>query len=183
MPIANKFLWVDLFSNKNETDMTILATLKANQLFSTLNARELKYLAHTVHVRSYEPGEAIFKQYEKGIGGYMIAKGGVEIKVTPLDKPDGEILITTLTAGHFFGELALIDADSKRSASAYAHGPTTLIGFFKPDLLEIMERRPETGVKILFQLAKVLGKRLNETTDLITNLKNHTETGDGKKPS
>ena len=36
--------------------------------------------------------------------------------------------------------------------------------------LEIMERKPETGVKILFSLAKVLGRRLNETTEMITSL-------------
>lgn len=170
MAVTNKFLWLDLFSRKSESQITILSTLKSNQLFVKLTSRELAYVSKTVHVRAYEPGEVIFEQYEKGLGMYMIAKGAVDIKLRPTDKAENEILVTTLGPGSFFGELALIDTDNKRTASAYSQGPTTLIGFFKPDLLEIMERKPETGVKILFQLSKVLGRRLNETTDLITHL-------------
>lgn len=170
MSATNKFLWLDLFSRKSESEITVLSTLKTNQLFLKLTNRELRYVAKTVHVRTYEPTESIFQQYEKGLGMYMIAKGAVDIKLRVSEKTESEIVVTTLGPGSFFGELALIDTDNKRSASAYAQGPTTLIGFFKPDLLEIMERKPETGVKILFQLSKVLGRRLNETTDLIGTL-------------
>lgn len=170
MSVTNKFLWLDLFSRKSESEITILSTLKTNQLFTKLTPRELNYVAKIVHVRTYEPSEVIFEQYEKGLGMYMIAKGSVEIKIRGKEKHDEQVLVTTLHAGSFLGELALVDTDNKRTASAYALGPTMLIGFFKPDLLEIMERKPETGVKILFQLAKVLGRRLNETTDLITTL-------------
>jgi CRP-like cAMP-binding protein len=169
-PTTNKFLWLDLFSRKSDSDITILSTLKSNQLFVKLTPRELAYVSKIVHVRNYEPGETVFEQYEKGLGMYMIAKGAVDIKLRGTEKSDEEILVTSLAAGSFFGELALIDTDNKRSASVYAQGPTTLIGFFKPDLLEIMERKPETGVKILFQLSKVLGRRLQETTEVISQL-------------
>jgi CRP/FNR family cyclic AMP-dependent transcriptional regulator len=178
---TNKYIWLDLFSRKNEAEITILSTLKTNQLFSQLTNRELTYVSKTVHVRHYEPGETVFQQYEKGLGMYMIAKGGVEIKIRAADNSDQEALVTTLGSGSFFGELALVDTENKRTASAYAQGPTTLIGFFKPDLLEIMERKPETGVKILFQLSRVLGRRLNETTELISKL--HRERENSKKAS
>ncbi len=167
----NKFLWLDLFSQKNDSEITVLSTLRSNLLFAKLSARELNYVSKVVHVRTYEPGEVIFSQYEKGLGMYMIAKGAVEIKIRASDKGESEVVVTTLDAGTFFGELALIDNDNKRTASAYALGPTTLIGFFKPDLLDIMERRPQTGVKILYQLSRVLGRRLSETTELISHLK------------
>lgn len=167
---TNKFLWLDLFSRKSESEITVLSTLKSNQLFSKLTPRELSYVGKTVHVRTYEPGEIVFEQYEKGLGMYMIAKGAIDIKIRGGEKNEQELHVTTLGAGSFFGELALIDTDNKRSASAYAQGPTMLIGFFKPDLLEIMERKPETGVKILFQLSKVLGRRLSETTEVISHL-------------
>ncbi|MEW6058118.1 MAG: cyclic nucleotide-binding domain-containing protein [Bdellovibrionota bacterium] len=166
----NKFLWLDLFSRKSETEITVLSTLKSNQLFARLTPRELQYVSRFVHLRNYEPGETIFKQYEKGLGMYMIAKGAVDIRVRTNDNLQDEMLVTTLGAGSFLGELALIDTDNKRTASAYAQGPTILVGFFKPDLLEIMERKPETGVKVLFSLSRVLGKRLNETTELITKI-------------
>src|SRR5262245_4656436 len=134
MAPTNKFLWLDLFSRKNESDITILSTLKSNQLFVKLTPRELNYVSQIVHVRTYEPGETVFEQYEKGLGMYMIAKGAVDIKVQAGgDKSEPPVLVTTLNPGSFFGELALIDNDNKRTASAYAQGPTILIGFFKPD--------------------------------------------------
>ena len=53
-----------------------------------------------------------------------------------------------------------------------------LIGFFKPDLEDILERNPAMGVKILFQLSSVLGRRLLETTERITLLKSRKEAKD-----
>lgn len=166
---VNKYLWLDLFSRKSESEVTILTTLKSNQLFGTLTNRELGYLSKLVHLRNYEPGEVVFSQFEKGLGMYMIAKGSVEIRAHKPHSPD-EVPVTTLEAGSFFGELALIDPNNKRSASAYAIGPTVLIGFFKPDLMEIIDRKPATGVKILLSLSKVLGRRLYETTEALTVL-------------
>ena len=46
-----------------------------------------------------------------------------------------------------------------------------LVGFFKPDLLEVLERSSDTGVKVVFRLAEFLGRRLKETTDKISQLK------------
>ena len=46
-----------------------------------------------------------------------------------------------------------------------------MIGFFKPDLMEILERSPATGIKITFRLAEVLGKRLKETTEKVSDLR------------
>ena len=102
---------------------------------------------------------------------YIIANGTVEIRVRPHWNPDTEMLVTTLRTGSFFGELALVDRDNKRTATAVALRPTTLIGFFKPDLLEIVDRQPTMGVKILYSLSKVLGRRLAETTELITAIR------------
>ena len=166
---GEKFLWTDFFSKKSEEEVTVLSTLKANKLFKHLTNREIQYVSKVVHMRRYEPSDRIFAQYEKGLGMYMIAKGAVEIRLkTPnAEKSDPETTVAELSEGSFFGELALIDDNDRRSASAYAKGPTTLIGFFKPDLMEIIERRPELGVKILLQLAKVLGKRLTETIEQI----------------
>src|SRR4051812_5170515 len=99
MSATNKFLWIDLFSRKSESEITVLSTLKSNQLFTKLTPRELSYVSKIVHTRTYEPGEPVFKQYEKGLGMYMIAKGAVEIKVRSPDNPDSEILVTTLEVG------------------------------------------------------------------------------------
>ncbi len=167
------FLWADLFSKRKDTDLTLLSTLKNNLLFSKLKRKEIAYVSKYVHVRHYDPNEIIFAQNEKGLGLYIIVKGSVDVKMKPNEKASEEVSIQTLSAGGFFGELALVDQDARRTASAYANSNTILIGFFKPDLMEILERKPETGVKILYQLSIVLGKRLSETTEAYTELQHN----------
>lgn len=164
MGAHSHFLWTDLFRRDNSAQRNLTNILKDNVLFRTLTPRELQYLANLVYERVYQPNEPIFQQNDRGLGMYLIAKGQVAIK-SPT--PDGEILVTTLKEGSFFGEIALVDPDNLRSASAVAAERCMIVGFFKPDLMEILERKPAMGVKILFQLSTVLGKRLLETTEKV----------------
>ncbi|MBI2711442.1 MAG: cyclic nucleotide-binding domain-containing protein [Bdellovibrio sp.] len=167
MGAHSHFLWMDLFSRENSAKRNLINVLKENVLFKTLSLRELKYLANLVYERVYQPNEPIFQQNDRGLGMYLIAKGKVAIK-SPT--PEGEVLVTTLQEGNFFGEIALVDPDNMRSASAVAAERCMIIGFFKPDLMEILERKPTMGVKILFQLSTILGRRLLETTERIAQM-------------
>ncbi len=164
------FLWTDLFqSGKSDQKKPVAHYLNHNILFKTLTPRELNYLANLVYERVYQADEPIFQQNDRGLGMYVIAKGKVAIKS---HNPNGEILVTVLNQGNFFGEIALIEPDNIRSASAIAAERSIILGFFKPDLLEIMDRNPGMGVKILFQLSTVLGRRLLETTEKMIHLLN-----------
>ncbi len=162
------FVWKDLFRPGKNEKKALIDLLQENILFKTLTRKELKYISNFVYERAYQPSEAVFQQGDRGLGMYIIAKGRVAIKT---QNAQSEVLVTTLSEGSFFGEIALVDPDNVRTASAVAAEETIAIGFFKPDLSEILERNPVIGVKILFQLATVLGKRLVETTELITVLK------------
>ncbi|MCM2280297.1 MAG: cyclic nucleotide-binding domain-containing protein [Bdellovibrionaceae bacterium] len=166
-------LWDNIFRKaKKEND--IRTVLKENALFHDLSDRELSFVQDIVHVRRYHSGEAVFRQGEVGVGMYIIVKGRVEIYVTdPTAAEDAfrDIYITQLLEGDFFGELSLVEENGRRTASAVARDETTLIGFFKPDLMEILERSPSAGVKIIFRLAEVLGRRLKETTDKVSDLR------------
>lgn len=161
------FLWSDLFRKARAGRTPLLEALKANVLFKDLSRRELRYLATLVYERVYQPDEAVFQQGDRGLGMYLVVRGRIAIR-THSAHAGHENLLTTLTEGSFFGELALVDPDNQRSAAALAVDKVTLIGFFKPDLLEILERRPAMGVKILLALSAVLGKRLLETTEKIS---------------
>jgi CRP/FNR family cyclic AMP-dependent transcriptional regulator len=167
------FLWENIFKRaQHENDISAL--LKENILFQDLSKRELKFVENIVHIRHYRSDENVFRQGEIGIGMYIIVKGSIDIIVADLSLEEDttkDTFITRLVAGDFFGELSLVEDNGPRSATAKAHEDTILIGFFKPDLLEILERSPTAGVKILFRLAVVLGKRLKETTDKISQLR------------
>jgi CRP-like cAMP-binding protein len=167
------FIWENLFgpSGKNQS---VRKALKDNILFCDLNYSELKLLEKIVNVRNYRPGEAIFRQGEVGVGMYIISSGSVNIFVEELNPKNSQVKTThivQLKAGNFFGELALVEKEGRRTASATAQDETVLIGFFKPDLMEVVERSPSAGVKILMRLGEVLGTRLHQTTARITELK------------
>ena len=168
-----EFLWKNLFKKEKNAD-SIQAKLKANVLFQDLNFSELSFVEKIVHLRNYHTGEIIFRQSEVGVGMYIISKGSVNIYVEEVEPKTGEIKsnhVTQLKEGDFFGDLALVEDNGRRSASAIANEDCVLIGFFKPDLMEVANRNPSAGVKILLRLGEVLGARLVETTAKISELK------------
>ncbi len=168
------FLWDNIFK-RLERAQDINSIIANNILFRNLSKRETKFIENIIHIRKFRSGETIFRQNESGVGMYIIVKGSVDISV--IDEvlmernKEKDIVVTRLEPGDFFGELSLVEEISRRSATATAAEDTVLIGFFKPDLLEILERSPTTGVKVVFRLAEVLGRRLKETTEKITQLK------------
>lgn len=166
------YLWENIFRKKKDDD--VRGVLRQNMLFQDLTERELRFLEDLVHLRRYHAGESVFRQGEVGVGMYVIVKGRVEIFVTDstasLDETR-DIYITQLLQRDFFGELALVEENGRRTATAIARDETILIGFFKPDLTEILTRNPTLGIKILLRLAEVLGRRLKETTDKVSELR------------
>jgi CRP/FNR family cyclic AMP-dependent transcriptional regulator len=169
-----QYLWENVLKRKRDEN-NVLNFLKSSFLFKDLNHSEMDFLAHIVHVRHYEPGEKVFSQGDPGVGMYLIFNGSIDIimhdpSLEPQSNEQQEIFITRLEKGDFFGELSLIEDPSLRSATALATNKSTLIGFFKPDLLQVIQRNPSTGNKISMRLAEVLGKRLRETTEKVTEL-------------
>lgn len=168
------FLWDNIFK-RLEREQDISSVLSNNILFRNLTKQELRFVEKIIHIRKYRAGEVIFRQNELGVGMYIIVKGRVEISIIDdvlmgRDK-EKDVVVTILESGDFFGELSLVEETSKRSASATASEDCVLVGFFKPDLLEVLERSSDTGVKVVFRLAEVLGRRLKETTEKISQLK------------
>jgi CRP-like cAMP-binding protein len=168
-----KSLWKNYFKRETE-EKEIGAILSENILFQDLTSKQLKFVTNIVHLRRYRKNEIVFRQEEVGVGMYIIVKGSVNITTEDNlteDRMDHDhILIAKLGPGDFFGELSLVEENGKRSATACAGEETTLIGFFKPDLLEILERNPNAGVKITLRLGEVLGRRLKETNDRVSIL-------------
>jgi CRP/FNR family transcriptional regulator, cyclic AMP receptor protein len=167
-------LWENIFK-KAAQEREIARILADNVLFRDLTNKELKFVEQIVHERHYRKGEYVFQQGEVGVGMYIIAKGSVDISLFDSQPLVGDnakqVFVTKLESGDFFGELSLVEDGGRRSASAIASEDSVLIGFFKPDLMEILERSPATGIKIIFRLSEVLGRRLKETTDKIKQLK------------
>ena len=95
---------------------------------------------------------------------YIIVAG--EVQITQVGEDGVQQQLATLTGGDFFGEQALLD-ESPRTASAYANEPCRIIGFFRPDLLELIESNPRSGLKIVMRLSQMISVRLRHTNRLL----------------
>ncbi len=157
-------LWPNILRGWNTQESQTVLTLKQVPIFSDLTDNEFKEIEKMVHERNYKPEEYIFKRQAPGEGMYVIMSGQVEIAIGT--RTGKKQILAELGAGDFFGELALLDAEA-RSASAIAKDHSTLLGFFRPDLFSLLERKPELGNKILMNLARVISARLRHTNELL----------------
>ncbi|MEK6565417.1 MAG: cyclic nucleotide-binding domain-containing protein [Bacteroidota bacterium] len=121
-----------------------------------------------VHKRQYRTGEPVFYQGDPGLGMYMIQEGEVSIALGSKDALEEELAV--LTEGDFFGEIALMD-ESPRTANALCKSDCTLIGFFRPDLFELIEKKPRLGTKIVIKLAEIIAQRLRKTDKELSKIK------------
>jgi len=168
-------LWDNIFRFRQAEADEIDKVLLKIPIFQDLNNRELRKIKRILHEREYKRSEVVFNQGDVGLGMYIIVKGAVEIVCAP----DGHIL-AELNEGDFFGELALLD-DSPRSASAVSKAPCRMLCFFKPELLDLINRDPALGSKILFKLAWTIGERLKITNEQLSELSHlrHQDQFDG----
>jgi CRP-like cAMP-binding protein len=152
-------IWGNIFrfSKRQESLADVLHNVP---VFRDLTPKELRILEGLVHIRTYEAGEPVFLESEPGAGMYVIRSGRVDIKLKY--RSEQPLLLAELQAGDFFGEMALL-GDSTRSATAIARESSDLIGFFHPDLEELIELRPAIGAKIALGLAHTLAERLRFT--------------------
>ena len=132
-------------------------------LFSGLDPEAMRELAGAARRRVFRLGEVIFHRDDPGQVLYVILTGKVKISVT---SPDGqEVSLALLSAGDYFGELALLDGQP-RSASAVALEPAETLTLQRADFLKAVLRHPRIAVQVM----NVLSRRLRQTDAMIEDL-------------
>ncbi|KAJ3360281.1 hypothetical protein GGF32_008528 [Allomyces javanicus] len=94
-------------------------------------------LAERITTITVQSGFYICKAGESGSECYFIRDGAVEIM-----PPDESKVLVTLHAGGFFGEIALLEPDSRRTATAKTVRDTTLCVLRKQDFNQILTEYP-----------------------------------------
>ena len=169
-----KFLWSGNPFKKDREEEAVMGALKNCYLFKSFSSKEFTYLKDKLHVRKYNVGENVFEQHQPGTGMYVLVSGNVAIEENTFfvdTKSDKETkkskIIGNLEPGDFFGELALVDDEHLRPATAKIIEPSLIVGFFKPDFMELMKQHPCTGAKLSIRLAKVTSERLKDAIEEI----------------
>lgn len=121
-------------------------------LFAGLSRRQLGKLLVKFFEREYLPGETIFLEGEPGKALFIIIAGQVSICRA---RNEEEELLATLTAGGYFGELALID-DQPRFASARAAEASRLLILYRSDFEDLIEGQRTLAIHVMGNLLKTL---------------------------
>jgi CRP/FNR family cyclic AMP-dependent transcriptional regulator len=161
-------IWRNIFSGGVVREGSTEEILSKVPAFANLSPRELKEVAVIMHRREYRAGEPVFYQGDPGLGMYIIQEGEVSIQITGKDGEKSELVV--LTDGDFFGELALLD-ESPRSADAISKTDCLLLGFFRPDLFELIEQKNGLGIKIVLKLAEIVAQRLRTTDKELSKIR------------
>jgi CRP/FNR family transcriptional regulator len=135
---------------KGEDTARLLARVP---LFSDLSERDLEQLAQVAVPRTYEPGEAVFREGDSGDTCYVVRDGCV--RVTRRHSDGRVITLAELRQGEMFGELAMFGGET-RSASVEALEATRAVAILAGDLRRIIVRHPDIAVKMLEGLANRL---------------------------
>ena len=128
--------------------------LKSLNLFKDTPENILADLAPLMKEMQYEQGIEIFKEGETGDCMYIIQQGNIKIH-------KGNTTLAILKEKKVFGELSLLDADT-RSASATADTDCILYKIDQEPFYELMDERPEVAkgfIKILCQRLRTMNEK------------------------
>ena len=105
--------------------------------------------------RHYDNGNYIFLEDSDGEQCFFVLEGSV--KVTRLSKDGREVILAMLNEGDFFGEMSLLDGES-RSANVIALEKTEVLTLDRRDFLDVVNDYPQIAVMLLKELAGRLRK-------------------------
>jgi len=157
-------IWDNIFRwrKKDKVEKDIIEVIKNIEIFEDLSPRELHNIVKIAYVRHYEPSEVIIREGHSAAGMYIIMKGEVEVSKEPKDGI--KTVLTNLKEYDIFGDVGLVD-NSPRTATVTATTSTDVIGFFRPELLKLINEDPKTASKLILKIAQIMAKRLRYTNE------------------
>ncbi len=133
--------------------------LRNIDLFADLSHPALNRLADLFCERVFRKGETIFP--EDSIGNSMMIIVSGEVRISQLSPGNTEETLVVLKKGDFFGEMALLE-EMPRSASAIANTDIFILEISRERFVGMIEKDPESGIKVLLTLSRKLSSRLRE---------------------
>ena len=135
--------------------MKKIELLQSVALFWDLSEEELGYISEKMIARHYESGKFIFLEDSEGEQCFFEVQGSV--KVTRVSKDGREVILAMLNEGEFFGEMALLDGES-RSANVIALEETDVLTLNREDFLVVLHDYPQIAIQLLKEMADRLRK-------------------------
>lgn len=115
--------------------------IAAIPLFAGASRKQLDHIASLCTETTAQPGEVLCREGESGSEFFVLLEGSVTVS-------RGGRELTTLTAGDFFGELALLDGKA-RNATVTAADPVLLLVLSRAEFQTVIHDDPEVAVRML----------------------------------
>lgn len=163
--------------------------------FAKLTEDQAGKVARIVQVRETPTGEDIVKDGESGDSMFLLLRGQVEVSKTlfvkgsdgfhqarkamvrleskeppPPEKPLNPASVLTIPGFFAFGEMALFDEHSRRSATVTATTPCELGVIQNADFVALAEADTALGFRVFMNIAKKLSEDLNRANQDVLNL-------------
>jgi serine phosphatase RsbU (regulator of sigma subunit) len=116
-------------------------------LLASLPPSALRLLGEVLQVVTYDEGDLLVREGDAGERFRIILEGEVEV-VKALATP-GARTLRILGPGQFFGEVGLLLADGRRSASVRARSSVRLLEMGRADFEALLAQHPTLGLAIL----------------------------------
>ena len=128
-----------------------------------LSEEQRRSLLATARRHRYAPGEVVFHEGDPADSLHMIETGRVSVGVTT--SYGNQVTFAIQSKGEMFGELALLTADSRRSATVTALERTETMVIHRNDFDRLRADQPqvtEALLRILAERVRMLSDRLTE---------------------
>lgn len=142
-----------------------LDALRHKTLLLGLSEAHLQAVAGIARTRSYRQGEVVARRGELGDAVYIVERGSVELRRVERGKERAVAIFEKGSwvddgySGDFFGEFALVDLEPW-AGTAVARDRAVLLEIKRDDLNELFSRDIDFQIAIIFNMARVLCRRL-----------------------
>lgn len=145
-------LYRRLFQRRLDPHIREIADVLARvPTLESLSSGALYAMASATHRRSYHRGESLYYEDDPGLGLYIVESG--RIRLVSETSPEHTQNLRELEANEMFGVLSLL-GDFPRLESAETLTDARVLGFFRPDLKNVMRRDPKAGTEIVLALGR-----------------------------
>ncbi|HWC20505.1 MAG TPA: cyclic nucleotide-binding domain-containing protein [Terriglobales bacterium] len=139
--------------------------LKSVPVFASLTQQFIDHLRDRVELVRFAPGQIICRQGEPADSFYLIRIGFVKVTET---HRGGELVLSYLARGSYFGEIGLLSEEGLRTATCTALDHVELVRINGEDLREMIQSFPQVRTS----LEAVAKQRIDENRTRLHNLQN-----------
>jgi CRP/FNR family cyclic AMP-dependent transcriptional regulator len=111
--------------------------LQKSAFFEGVDAADLEILVPSLHQLSFGAGTYIFREGDLGLQLHVILRG--EVKIVRSGPRGAEVVFAVLMPGDLFGELALLEEGTVRTADAVAVQPTECLTLERNALIAFLD--------------------------------------------